>query len=138
MVDHTVFHFEIPAHDIERLRTFYAQLLGWKITKVPGPREYWNIETIPIDEKGIPVRPGINGSMVKKVSPEHKPVNYIAVDSVDECCRKVEELGGKIIDPKQEIPRVGWWALLSDPEGNEFGVFERTAGHADAQLSRAS
>jgi len=125
MVDHTIVHFEIPADDIERLRRFYTQLLGWKFKKMSGQGEYWNIETVPVDEKGKPVRPGINGSMIKKVSPEHKPVNYIAVDSVDECCRKIKELGGNIIDPKQEIPGIGWWALLSDPEGNEFGIFER-------------
>jgi predicted enzyme related to lactoylglutathione lyase len=128
MVDHTIFHFEIPAYDIERLRRFYTQLLGWKIEKVPGGvqewTEYWNIETVPVDEKGKLVRSGINGSMIKRVSPEHKPVNYIYVDSVDECCQKIEELGGKIIDPKKELPGIGWWALLSDPEGNEFGIFE--------------
>jgi len=125
MVDHTIFHFEIPAYDIERMRKFYTQLLGWKFTKVQGPMEYWDIETVPVDEKGMPVRPGINGSMIKKVAREHKPVNYIYVDSVDECCRKIEELGGHVIDPKKELPGVGWWALLSDPEGNEFGIFER-------------
>jgi len=124
MVDHTIIHFEIPAYDIERIREFYAQMFGWKITK-PGPAEYWNIETVSVDEKGMPVRPGINGSIIKKVSPEHKPVNYISVDSVDECCKKIEELGGHIIDPKREIPGIGWWALLADPEGNEFGIFER-------------
>jgi len=129
MVDHTIFHFEIPAYDIERMRKFYTQLLGWKFTKVQGPMEYWNIETVPVDEKGMPVRPGINGSMIKKVAREHKPVNYIYVDSVDECCRKIEEMGGHVIDPKKELPGVGWWALLSDPEGNEFGIFERISNN---------
>ena len=90
---------------------------------MPGPTEYWNIETVPVDEKGVLMRP-VNGSIIKRVSPEHKPVNYIAVESADECCRKIEELGGKVIDPKQEVPGIGWWALLSDPEGNEFGIFE--------------
>jgi len=128
MVDHTIFHFEIPAYDIERMRDFYTQLFGWKITKMPGPTEYWNIETVPVDEKGMPTRQGVNGSMIKKVSPEHKPINYIYVDSVDECCRKIEELGGNVIDRKKEIPGLGWWALLSDPEGNEFGIFESIKG----------
>jgi len=119
-----IFHFEVPAYDIGRLRRFYTQLFGWKIEKGgPGPMEYWNIETVPVDEKGMLMRP-VNGSMIKRVGPFHKPVNYIAVESVDECCRKIEELDGKVIDPKQEFPGIGWWALLSDPEGNEFGIFE--------------
>jgi len=124
MVDHTIIHFEIPADDVERLRRFYTQLFSWKITKMPGPMEYWNIETVPVDEKGMPIRPGVNGGMMKRQSPEHRLMNYIAVESVDEYCRKVEELGGKVIVPKQEVPGIGWWALFLDPEGNALAIFQ--------------
>jgi len=51
-LDHTIIHFEIPAEDVERLRKFYSHLFGWKIEKMPGPMDYWNIETVPIDEEG--------------------------------------------------------------------------------------
>jgi len=124
MVDHTIVHFEIPADDVEKLRKFYSELFGWKIEKMPGPVEYWTIETVPVDEKGMPIRPGVNGGMMKKQQPEHKPVNYIAVESVDEYSKKIEELGGKVVTPKQEVPGIGWWALALDPEGNLFAIFE--------------
>jgi len=124
MVDHTIVHFEIPADDVEKLRKFYSDLFGWKIERMPGPMEYWAIETVPVDEKGMPVRPGVNGGMMKKQMPEHKPVNYIAVESVDEYSRKIEKLGGKIIAPKQEVPGIGWWAFALDPEGNHFAIFQ--------------
>jgi len=124
MVDHTFVHFEIPADDVQKLRKFYSELFGWKIEKTPGPTEYWTIETVPVNEKGMPIRPGVNGGMMKRQHPEHKPVNYIAVESVDKYAKKIESLGGKVLCPKTEVPRIGWWALAIDPEGNQFAIFE--------------
>ena len=124
MVDHTIVHFDIPADDVEKLRRFYGGLFGWKIEKMPGPMEYYNIETVPVDEHGNPVRPGVNGGMMKRETPDQRPVNYIAVESVDEYSEKIKSLGGRIIAPKQEVPGIGWWALALDPEGNSFGIFE--------------
>ncbi|UCG45578.1 MAG: VOC family protein [Candidatus Bathyarchaeota archaeon] len=124
MVDHTIVHFEIPADDVKKLRKFYSELFGWKIEKMPGFMEYWNVETVPVDDKGEPVRPGVNGGMMKKQNPEHKPVYYISVESVDDYSKKIEKLGGKVTVPKTEIPGTGWWAFALDPEGNLFGLFE--------------
>lgn len=123
MTDHTIIHFEIPADDVEKLRKFYGELFGWKIEKM-GMMEYWNVETVPVDEKGMPLRTGVNGGMMKKQNPEHKPVNYIGVESIDEYVKKIEALGGKVIVPKTEIPGFGWFALALDPEGNQFGIFQ--------------
>lgn len=61
---------------------------------------------------------------MKKQNPQHKAVNYIAVESVDEYVKKITSLGGKIIVPKTEVPGMGWWALALDPEGNQFGIFQ--------------
>ncbi len=124
MVDHTIVHFEIPADDVEKLRKFYTRLFGWKIERLPGPSEYWTITTVPVDEKGEPVRPGVNGGMMKKQNPQHKPTNYILVESVDEYSKKIETLGGRIIVPKMQVPGICWWALAVDPEGNEFAIME--------------
>jgi hypothetical protein len=124
MVDHTIVHFEIPADDIQKVKNFYGKLFGWKIEKTPGPVDYWSIETVPVDKKGEPIRPGVNGGMMKKQNPQHKPFNYILVESVNEYSKKIEVLGGKVIVPKMEVPGVGWWALALDPEGNQFGILE--------------
>jgi len=123
-LDHTIVHFEIPAENLERIKKFYSDLFGWKFEKFPGPTEYWNVQTVPVNEEGIPMRPGVNGGMMKKDRPEHKPVNYISVESVDEYSNKAVQLGGQIIVPKMEIPGMGWWALVLDPDGNQIGLFE--------------
>jgi len=123
-LDHTIIHFDIPAKDIAKMRKFYADVFGWKIEKWPGPgMEYWIIHTVPDDEKGQPLRSGVNGGMGKKEKDE-KPLNYISVESVDEYSKKIEKLGGRIILPKQEIPGIGWIAVAIDPEGNPFGIMQ--------------
>ena len=124
MVDHTIIHFEIPAEDIEKMRKFYSLVFGWKIDKMPGHDEYYGIWTVPVDEKGMLLRPGVNGGMMKKQNPEHKPINYILVESVDEYVKKIESLGGRIVVPKMEVPGIGWWASALDPEGNQFAILQ--------------
>jgi predicted enzyme related to lactoylglutathione lyase len=123
-MDHTIVHFEIPADNVEKLKTFYGKLFGWKIEKMPGPTEYWGIETVPVNSKGELVRRGVNGGMMKKQRPEHKPINYVSVESIDDYVKRIQNLGGKVIVPKTEIPRMGWWAMALDPEGNQFGIFQ--------------
>jgi hypothetical protein len=122
-VDHTIIHFEIPANDVEKMKKFYSDLFGWKIEKLPT-MEYYSVTTVPMDEKGNLLRPGVNGGLYKKEQRQQQPVNYIYVESVDEYSKKVADLGGKIIVSKMEVPGMGWFALAQDPEGNTFGIFE--------------
>jgi predicted enzyme related to lactoylglutathione lyase len=75
-MDHTVVHFEIPADDVEKLRKFYSELFGWKIERMPGPVEYWGIGTVPVDEKGMPERLGVNGGI--SLRPRRQPVRHTA------------------------------------------------------------
>jgi uncharacterized protein len=124
VLDHTIVHFEIPANDVEKIKKFYSALFGWKIEKMPGPMDYWGITTVPVDDKGMTLRPGVNGGLMKRQMPTQTPVNYISVESIDEYAKKVVELGGKMVVPKTEIPGMGWWALALDPEGNPVGLFQ--------------
>ena len=126
-MDHTIVHFEIPAADIDKLKAFYEGLFGWKILKTPMEgMEYWLIHTVPTDDKGMSLRPGVNGGLFQKQPQQEamKPVNYITIESIDEYLMKVEKLGGKILVPKQQVPTVGWIAVALDPEGNHIGLLQ--------------
>ncbi len=123
-MNHTVVHFEIPANDVQKLKSFYEQVFGWKIVQAGGPVEYWIIQTVPTDDKGMLQAPGVNGGLYKCLVPESKPINYIAVESVSEFLDKIVKLGGKITQAKQEVPEVGWIAAAEDPEGNAFAILE--------------
>ncbi|MBV9707198.1 MAG: VOC family protein, partial [Chloroflexi bacterium] len=39
---------------------------------------------------------------------------------------KVEELGGKTVRSKTEIPNTGWFAIFTDPTGNTIALFTNT------------
>ena len=123
-MDHTIAHFEIPANDVQKLKKFYEEVFGWKISLVDGPIEYWTIETVPVDPKGMTIRPGVNGGMFKKQIPNSKPINYFAVESITDFLDKIVKAGGKVTQPKQEVPEIGWIAAAEDPEGNQFALLQ--------------
>jgi len=119
-------HFEIPASDVEKLREFYSKLFDWKFEKAEGAMEYWLITTVPTDESGMPKEPGVNGGMMKKQDPNQTVTSYISVESVDEYSKKVQQLGGKVVMQKQEVPGMGYFAVCLDPEGNVFALWQST------------
>ena len=114
----TICHFNIPVDDIERARAFYSDLFGWKIEKLPGPMEYYNIDTSTMDQEGV------GGGMAMRDDPQEGIVNYIDVSSVDDHCAKVTQLGGKVVVPKMPIPGFGFLAVCLDTENNVFGLWE--------------
>jgi predicted enzyme related to lactoylglutathione lyase len=126
-MDHTIVHFEIPAKNLEKLKEFYEKLFDWKIIHSPaGDMDYWVIHTVPTDEKGMPQRPGVNGGMYRK-QPEQEgaiPVNYMTVENVDQYLEKVTNLGGTVLMTKQTVPGVGFIAIATDVEGNQFGLLQ--------------
>lgn len=111
-------HFEINADDPERAAQFYREVFGWQIKKWEGPIDYWLVTTGPDD------KPGINGGLMKRESPQETTVNSIEVPSVDELTKKIVEKGGKVVVPKMAIPGVGYMAYCQDTEGNTFGIME--------------
>jgi predicted enzyme related to lactoylglutathione lyase len=131
-MDHTVVHFEIPADDPERAVKFYRELFGWEIKHMGGPMDYWLLETVPTDGEGMPLRQGVNGGLMRRMMPAQVPVNYIAVDDVDEFARKAERLGAKVIVPKMPVPGMGWFAQLTDTEGNIFAIWQHDMAAAGA------
>jgi uncharacterized protein len=123
-MDHTLIHFEIPASDVAKLKAFYEQVFGWTILQAEGPIEYWIIQTVPTDQQGMLLHPGVNGGMYKRMGPESKPINYISVENIREFLEKIAKLGGKVTQDIQEVPEVGWIAAVEDPEGNAFALLQ--------------
>jgi predicted enzyme related to lactoylglutathione lyase len=126
VMDHTIVHFEIPADQPERAAKFYRELFGWNINRWenPGGIEYWMVETVPTNAEGRPVRPGVNGGLMPRMYPKQPPVNYIAVEDVDAAVAKAERLGAKVLMRRTPVPGMGWFAQLSDTEGNVFAVWQ--------------
>jgi predicted enzyme related to lactoylglutathione lyase len=112
--------FEIPADDVERAKSFYSALFGWKIDRLPGPMEYWHIDTGGSEDSP-------DGGLLKRQDPQPQGItNYISVASADESAAKVEKLGGKICMPKTAVPEMGYFVICQDPENNTFALWERS------------
>jgi predicted enzyme related to lactoylglutathione lyase len=115
----TLVHFDISADDTGRAQRFYQQLLGWTFTSLPAPMEYTMIATT--DVNGAP---GVGGGMAKRTGQGPGIVNFFGVASVDQSLKQVEQLGGKVVQPKQPVPGFGYMAVCQDTESNVFGLFQ--------------
>ncbi|GKV72221.1 UNVERIFIED_CONTAM: VOC family protein [Actinomycetes bacterium ARC8] len=129
-----VVHFEIPADDQERAKKFYHQALGWRIEPVPG-MDYNMVITTPMDEAtGQPTTAGaINGGMMAREEKIANPVITVDVPDIDATLKTVEELGGSVVMPKNEIPGMGYFAYFKDPEDNVMGLWENLPADQQAQ-----
>jgi len=132
MNNHGVVHFEIPADDPEKLSQFYTRLFGWQVQKLTmGATDYYSTATVETDEHGMPQQPGaINGSIAKRMSPDQRAMNYVNVESVDEYLEKARGLGATVLMGKSPVPGMGYFAQLTDPEGNPFGIWQDSPGAA--------
>jgi predicted enzyme related to lactoylglutathione lyase len=114
MVKHSICHFEWSSTDLERTKEFLKELFEWKFQA--WGKEYLLFKT----------PEGPNGGIMKvdKVEPGRSPFIYIDVEEIGPYLEKTKELGGGIDTPKKEIPKVGWFAHITDPDGNIYGLFQ--------------
>ncbi len=105
--------FELMTSDVEAAKSFYSEIFGWqyeKFSSAPG-----------MDYQVIKVNGEEVAGMMKipEESEGHPPAwgTYITVDNVDETVKQVESLGGKILMPPTDIPEVGRFSVIIDPQG---------------------
>jgi uncharacterized protein len=110
---------DLMTTDLEKSTAFYTGLLGWKTGKMEV-EAMGSYQMIQIGEEPIggymPLDPGHG-------APSHW-IGYIAVEGVDACCAKALLLGGKVCVPATDIPGVGRFAVLEDPQGGVFSPFQ--------------
>lgn len=123
-MDGKVVHFEIPADDLERARSFYSAAFGWRCDTVPE-MDYVLATTTPTDSQGAPAEPGcINGGITKRERPVLAPLVTIDVSDIDEALNAVEQLGGKRVQDRQPVGEMGYTGYFSDTEGNTIGLWQ--------------
>ena len=119
-----VIHFDISADNTDRAITFYKRAFGWQIRKAHGALEYWTAST------GDPEDRGIDGNIFLREADWQHITMLVAVESIKDAMRNVENAGGSIIAKPHTIPGVGYAAYCKDTEDNVIGLFEEsdTAG----------
>jgi hypothetical protein len=104
---------ELLTRDFEGSRKFYADLLGWEMKSNPmGEGDYMVIKAGGQGVGGIMTMP----KQVPAEVPSHWSL-YVTVDDVDARAKKAAELGAQVIVPPTDIPNVGRFCTIQDPQG---------------------
>lgn len=105
---------ELITTDLNSAKKFYGELLGW--TFIETETIYGNPYLL-IHKEGTM----LGGMMLKdgNVSDDVIPCwdPYITVDDVEASAKRVENLGGEVILPPTDIPKVGRFCVIKDPQG---------------------
>src|SRR3989442_14492397 len=121
-----VVHFEIPADNVERAKTFYMKAFGWEINQYPG-MQYQMVGTTPSDQRGIPTEPGaIKGGMTKRQDPNKNIVITIDVPDIEAVFKNIEKLGGSTVNNKETGATMAYAAYFKDPEGKIVGLCRKS------------
>jgi predicted enzyme related to lactoylglutathione lyase len=119
----TVIWFEIWVSDLDRARAFYSGLFGWTFAPL---REYdasGNYLEINAGDAA-----GVNGALVYRPGRARPTARgtivYVHVPDLDEAVEKAVSLGGQLVRARTPIAAtMGSFALVTDPEGNELGLW---------------
>lgn len=110
---------DLMTTDVKGAVAFYTELFAWKTTEVEmgGNSKYTMIKAGSRDIGGIVhLDP-------KQGVPTHW-IGYCTVADVDAAAKRAAELGGKIGVPATDIPNVGRFAVIEDPQGGHLSPFK--------------
>jgi predicted enzyme related to lactoylglutathione lyase len=110
---------ELHTRDIAAAQAFYGAL-GWGVEERPfGDVTYtiWQVD-------GEMVAGGMQmNEQFPPDLPSHWMV-YFAVDDTDAGADKAKQLGGNVAVPPTDIPEVGRFAVIADPQGATFSIIK--------------
>jgi predicted enzyme related to lactoylglutathione lyase len=120
-MSNTITWFELPAVDFDRAVEFYHTVLGADIRRVmDGERPNGIFSTAS--------RADVTGALVTGegyVPSATGPVVYFSVgtpENLDQVLARVEQAGGKVLQPRTDIGEPGFIAMIRDSEGNRVGL----------------
>ena len=124
-------YFDLTVIDVEQAMRFFSEVLGWKFERFPMPYPYFRIQAGAETEGGID---GGIGAVADAPAAAGLPMTQVTipVEDLDAILRKVVASGGRIVEPRTEIPGVGWYATCAEPGGLKFGLMEADLGAGQA------
>jgi len=116
--------FELSTRGVAKAEAFYKAVFGWSV-KVDADEIYREISA-----PGAPMPMG--GMMELKAQQGPVPPHWLIYFTVDDCdgdAQRTKALGGKVIVPPMDIPKVGRFAVLADPAGATFAIIKLAMVH---------
>jgi predicted enzyme related to lactoylglutathione lyase len=122
---------DLTTSDVEGAKAFYSGLFGWEVDE--RPTDTGSIYTMmQIDGKNVA---GL-GPMGPDMQAQGMPpmwTSYVKHDDVDAVVGKAAAAGGTVMMPPMDVMQEGRMALIVDPTGAVFGVWQ-PKNHIGAQL----
>jgi predicted enzyme related to lactoylglutathione lyase len=119
---------ELFSPDPKAALAFYSELFGWKTAEMDmGPGGTYTI--LKAGDKDVG---GAVPASAAKGVPAHWNL-YFTVRDVDATAKQVEGLGGKTLMKAQDIPNVGRFAVLADPQGAAFSLLTPLEERAETE-----
>jgi predicted enzyme related to lactoylglutathione lyase len=110
---------ELLTRDGSRAAAFYAGLFGWGAER----HKLGEVEYTVFSNDGQQVGGLVEVSAECGEVPPHWAI-YFAVEDCDASVERALALGGQIIMPPTEVPGVGRFAVLQDPQGAVFSIIK--------------
>ncbi len=109
--------YELMTTDADAAARFYEAILPWTVGNQPDYRE------IQATEGGVG---GMLPLTAEMTAGGARPawVAYINVDDVDKMVESIEHGGGKVYMPARDMPGIGRFAMVADPQGASFYVMK--------------
>ncbi len=106
--------YELLTDDLDGAQAFYGAVMGWTWSRPEGgmERDYRIFSA-----SGVGV-----GGLMESPDPAMGPVwlGYVGVDDVDASTAKLRSLGGSVHVEPTDIPGIGRFAFVTDPQGAPF------------------
>lgn len=119
--DDTFCWCELMTPETGAAESFYGGLFGWEAgtSSTEGMRDYTSFR----------LGDGQPAAGMMAITPEMGPVptHWLAYFQANDCAAKeaqAVQLGAKAIVPTTDIPHIGKFAVLHDPQGAVFGLFQ--------------
>ncbi|MDP2562615.1 VOC family protein [Psychrobium sp. 1_MG-2023] len=118
-VNNTLCWSELASKDSAKSKTFYHDLLNWQYTdKDVEGMSYCEVTAGETSHAGLMEMTSEWG----EIPPHWMP--YFAVESCDDIVAKAQFLGATICVPTTEIPGIGRFSVINDPQKATFSVIE--------------
>lgn len=110
---------ELNTRDTEEAKRFYAAVFGWTGETHEGEMPYTEFHLGPDTVAGMMVMPA---QVPQELPPYWLP--YFGAGDIDAAAGRGRELGAAIVVEPSDVPGGGRFAVLQDPLGATFGLFQ--------------
>ena len=114
--------YELMTSDPAAAEKFYDSVVGWT-SKDAGMGDEFPYTLLQVGETHVAGLMAFPAELAGSGIPPHW-TGYVAVEDVDAMAARLLGAGGKVLRPGEDIPTIGRFAVVADPQGASFVLFK--------------